>query len=547
MGRRLGDNYAARMSAYRSGAGDSDVSRIATSADAERIAIQTVTKQEAIVIEKRGSALSGKRAKKTRKHCNTRYPSRRKRIGRRLTSLGRKDSVTTKEKDSMAKSRRRSRAAKHRKRDSKGHFIKSSSASEPRRRRRRRHAAESSPNPRRRRRRNPWYGHPRKHAKAARKGWRRRRSHRRASAPRRRRRGITAAGNVRVRRGGRRGRGSPAHIHVHIGPKRRSSRRRHASAPRRRRRSHARRRRYEYTPPSRQLAADSYALSNPLSGGELVLVAITGGLGYALADFAGRYMETTAVSGGSLNAVPAGATVPNNIATAAFPSWQAMATQAGVAAVPLGLSAFVDSPWGRAALQGAGLGAFFALFGGLFKSAMASLLANQALGQQLYADEILAQQAVAAAGGTTTSSATAGFSGLPRGRGVGRPALLRTATIGRGVGTAIASALVPPQSRVPVGVPQNSNPNAIPGAGPANPNPPTQVYAPPGIMTNTGSIVASPPPGTMTPSGPSNGSNCAPCTSTAGGIAGTYGTAQQAIRDESCLGKVPGMYATFPE
>jgi hypothetical protein len=335
---------------------------------------------------------------------------------------------------------------------------------------------------------------------------------------------------------------------VHLGARRSSKRRHHVKPKRRKHRASKKHAMVVH----RQPAAADYTLANPLSGGELVLLALTGGVGYALADFLGRYMETTAAG-----TTPAAGTVqiPNNIATAAFPIWQAMASQAGLAAVPLGLSAMVDSPWARAALQGAGLGAGFALFGSLAKSAMASLLAAQPIGQQCYADEIAAQQYVTNAGTgaattTTTTTTAPGMSGLPR--GVGRPALLRSATIGRGVGAAaMAAALAPPAARVSI----PANPNAIPvgvpvpaaPAGPANPNPTPQVAPPPGIVTNTGSLVATPVPGTPTPGGPSTGPGCAPCSSTNGGIAATYGTAMQALRDESCLGKFPGMFATFPE
>jgi hypothetical protein len=268
-----------------------------------------------------------------------------------------------------------------------------------------------------------------------------------------------------------------------------------------------------------------------------VLVAITGTIGFALADFAGRYMETTAVAAGQpAGSVPAGMTVANNVATAAFPSWQAIATQFGISAVPFIASGFVDEPWSRAALQGMGLGAGAALFGGLFKSLMVSLIGGTALGQQLYLDEYMAQQAVASNGTAATASATSSLSGLPRGVG-------RRFVPGRGVGASAMQATIMPAA---------TRPNVAPPATIAPYNPMSQasgpgIMAPPGIMTNSGDIIASPPPGTPTPGGAQAGASCAPCTSTAGGIAGTYNTAQQAIRDESCLGKVPGMYATFPD
>jgi hypothetical protein len=306
-------------------------------------------------------------------------------------------------------------------------------------------------------------------------------------------------------------------------------------------------------------ASSGYVLSNPLSGGELVLVGITGIVGYGLADFLGRYMETTAVASGQpMNSLPAGQAVGNDVATMAWPSWQSMAAQFGVAAVPGVASAFVDSPWGRAALQGMMLGAGFSLFGGLFKSLMAYMLSSNPLGQQLYLAEIEAQSAVTAAGGTAavgapataapaaTAPAPVGTQGLPQ--GVGRPPMLR-APSGMGqaaapVGAALATA--------PVGGPGRTPPSiAQPGGAPATPI--TQRGIPgqvPGILTNTGDVLPTPAPGAVVPGGASTGPSCAPCTSTSGGIAATDLAAIQAIRDESCLGKTPGghtMYSVFPD
>jgi len=321
-------------------------------------------------------------------------------------------------------------------------------------------------------------------------------------------------------------------------------------------------------------------LSNPLSGGELVLVGITGILGYGLADFVGRYMSTTAVPAGSpANSLPAaGGTqvVPNDVATAAFPSWQSMAAQFGIAAVPGIAAAFVDSPWGRAALQGMMLGAGASLFGNLFKSVMASMIGSTALGQQLYLAEVEAQAAVTAAtpaAGAAPAPAT--LHGLPRGVGR-RPALRDPGPQARGVGqvsTMIApqnnappSAVIPfanpnqaPYSpggpgQPPPGLPGGSTPPSVyvPGGGPTIPvGPPSHpLHHPHGILTNTGDVMSDAPAGTVLPGGPSTGPQCAPCTSTSGGIAATHAAAMAAIRDESCLGALPkgfGMYHSFPE
>ena len=451
----------------------------------------------------------------------------------------------------MPKSRRKSRAARGRKRDAKGHFVKASVAA-PRRKRRRARASETAvATPRRRKRtlKNPWYKQPRRHAKAAKKGWRKRRSaaRRRHAAPtrrvsRRRPRTIVASGRGRARRRGSK-RSTPINIKVSLAPRKRRSSKRRASP--KRHKSHARRRHAHahYTPASHQLAADSYALANPLSGSELLLLGVSGLIGYGLADFAGRYMETTAVAaGGAANSVPTGATLPNDQATIGWPSWQAMATQFGLAALPMIGASFVDSPWGRAGLQGVGLGAGFALFGNIARNAMAQLIGSTALGQQLYLAEYEAQSAATAGAGTQPI----GLSG--RLRGMGRPAIPIGA---RGMGAAISSTAVAPRvsapgtrspAQPPAGVP-SYNPNAPGGGSP----PSSSIPMPPGILSNTGDLLPTPSAGTPTPGGPVAGPQCAPCSTTSGGIAGTYQTAVNAIRDESCLGQIPGPYATFPE
>ena len=104
--------------------------------------------------------------------------------------------------------------------------------------------------------------------------------------------------------------------------------------------------------------------------------------------------------------------------------------------------------------------------------------------------------------------------------------------------------------QAPPGLPRTSVPPAvrqpaIPIGHPSNP-----IMQPPGILTNTGDVLQTAAPGTVTPGGPSTGPMCAPCTSTNGGIAATHQSAMDAIRDESCLGALPtgfGMYASFPE
>ncbi len=275
-----------------------------------------------------------------------------------------------------------------------------------------------------------------------------------------------------------------------------------------------------YTPPSHQLTAGEYTLSNPLSGGELLLVGITGGIFYALADMAGRYMATAPVAtGAAMNSVPSGQTVPNDVAVSAFPSWKTMAAQVAVAAVPGIASAFIDNPWGRAAAQGAMLGAGFNFLGGIFKGVMAMMLNQNALGQQLYLPEIEAQNAVTAAGGSTTAASAGTTTTAPAATGTG------TGRLPHGVGKRFVGRDPGPMAR---GLGQQQTPVAMP------------LVPPPGITTNTGEQLQSSSPGTPIPGGPSTGPMCAPCSSTDGGIASTYDTALAATREDGCLGRFPG-------
>jgi hypothetical protein len=485
-----------------------------------------------------------------------------------------------------------------------------------------------------------WSGHRAGHRKAARKGWRKKRycaPRVSEAAPRRRSRKRRASARDWSGQPGRHSKaaklGWSRRRRAKTVRRRASSRRYHAKP---RRKSSARRSGYRYggrkytkrTSRSHRLPAHhreirpedygpsgafdgGYVLSNPLSGGELVLVGITGILGYGLADFAGRYMMTTPVAAGaSTNAIPPNVTYSNDVATSAFPSWQAMATQAGIAAVPGIAAAFVDSPWGRAALQGMMLGAGFALFGGIFKGLMAQMLGSSALGQQLYAAEIEAQMAVTAGGNfcqagaaavqsnpaqiqaapsATTPAAPVGQSGLPRGVGA-RPMLRRPMDVGphaRGIGQVAPGQIAPPAVAPPTAtmmpVPVANSPLPPPVAPLPNTSVPVVSIPAPiaqggqsrsknasgrggcgdewspvpqpglshpasafqgGVLSSTGDVVQMPPAGTPTPGGPSSGPMCGG----PGALAQTQDLAERTIRDESCLGKVPGgvLFGSFP-
>jgi hypothetical protein len=331
-----------------------------------------------------------------------------------------------------------------------------------------------------------------------------------------------------------------------------------------------------------------YALANPLSGSELALAGFTGLLGYLLGDFVGRYMDTTttgATAPGSVGmlgsaSTPTGAVVPNDVATLAFPSLKASAAQFAVALIPGVAQGYMESPMGRASMQGLMLGAGLAWLGSLGKGFVAKMLANTVTGQQLYLAEIEAQAAATAAAGTatattTTTTSTTGIAGLPR--GVGRGPVRQA-----GVGQATASSFVPagqrtrftqqtispslqnilarqglmavPTTMVPM-VPGNPN-AAPPGTAPPSmvatvPDPENLTSGQPGIMTNTGQVVATPTVAGAAAGHAGNpasaGPGCGPCTSMAGGLAATFDTARRVAQSPGLAGMPMGNYAVFPE
>jgi len=162
---------------------------------------------------------------------------------------------------------------------------------------------------------------------------------------------------------------------------------------------------------------EDMGLSNPLSGGELALAFVTGGIGFALTDLLDRYLATSATP-------PAG--MPNAVAVMTAPGLTRILAQAGFAALPFIGAYFVKQPMGRAALQGLGLGAGIHLVGQLIKSyVMAKALKDNDTGKRLYGDAIAANMLTAAAAGATgatgatggATGATGGVHGLPFGLG----------------------------------------------------------------------------------------------------------------------------------
>jgi hypothetical protein len=444
----------------------------------KRRSLTTVVKRSRIAAKKNPKTRSMMRARKAKRRARdarghfikkkrtaARNPVKRKRAKRSGSKRVAKRRGVTRIKRALGRKRsngRFTRRGKHRVRGyrrkvagrSKKTLVRAHSSYEaaPRKKKRRRSAKEEvmKENPRRRRHRrsgkarrrhNPVMENPRK------------RKHKRRSPRRRARRRSTTTAVMpavvrrRTRKGGRRT--SPAAVKVVVirglsgggrRKKRRSSSKRRKGVHRRKgahRRTHKRRsHRRGYTPASHQLVAASeagffenplggYALENPLSGGELALAAGTAAVGYILTDFLDRYLAvkqylpTTAVAG----AAGYSTTAPSPVNT--VPGMLRIAAQAGLAAAAFAGAHFVEKPMGRAALQGAGLGALTHLLGQLFNHyVMAKIIPTATAGgmiagwQPMYQQEIQADTAATASG-----LAGVGFLGL--GAPAARPRVLQ--------------------------------------------------------------------------------------------------------------------------
>ncbi len=180
------------------------------------------------------------------------------------------------------------------------------------------------------------------------------------------------------------------------------------AAPRRRRRSR-RRHSHAYAPRHRHAYRRRHARRNPFGGGELALAFISGGIGFAVADFVDRYLATYDPSAASppTDRFTGGTngTLANTLNVASPPSILRIGAGVGVTAV-FGLGAYVvKNSLGRAALQGAMLGAGINLFkmlwnayviGNLLKPAATDQATMQkSLGARLYPAEIVAAQNLA--------------------------------------------------------------------------------------------------------------------------------------------------------
>jgi hypothetical protein len=194
-----------------------------------------------------------------------------------------------------------------------------------------------------------------------------------------------------------------------------------AYAPRRRRHSYGGRR--------------AHALSNPMRGGELALAFISGGLGFALADFADRYLATydpSAVAAGTTTAPTdrftggTNGTLANTLNIASPPSLLRIGVGVGITAVPALGQYLVKNSMGKAALQGMMLGAGIKLFSMLWNAyVMGNLLKpastaqadmQKSLGARLYPAETVASQNLAAS--PVPYTAPTGLNAPPRNGGL---------------------------------------------------------------------------------------------------------------------------------
>ena len=171
---------------------------------------------------------------------------------------------------------------------------------------------------------------------------------------------------------------------IRCAPRRRGSKYVCRKSPKRskRRKSSARRRRTTHrrvmTAGPEYIGAAEF-LENPLSGGELLLAGITATVGYALTDFLDRWLAAKELTSGGTAVMSGQAGLTPGMASLSKPGIWRILAQAGAAAVPFLGAYYVHEPKGRAALQGAGLGALIHLGGQLVQHfVIAKLVAGSA-------------------------------------------------------------------------------------------------------------------------------------------------------------------------
>jgi len=354
--------------------------------------------------------------------------------------------------------------------------------------------------------------------------------------------------------------------------KRRSSKRRSGKRRSSHRRSRSMREFYE-----NPLSFEGGYEKNPLlSGGEIATLFVTAGIGYMVTDALDRYMATDATNDAATNA----------LLIQSAPNFKRWGIQAGVSAGFLALAyAFRNNGYGRAAFQGAGIGAGihvvsqFArtfLIGkllGTTKDATSGALSANTTSKalyQMYPDtinaEVADENAILAAGTAATpeqilalqktnaNKLYTGLAGLPVGLGAGP-----SVGVGMTFSPRTGPVMVPINASIPIrgGAPQpgvvtaggsfggdrpQSPPVATGGGGTYQP--PT--YQPP-VASPSGPVATGPmpgmtPPGMPTPVvGPMPG-GCAPCGAETAhaALSSAYGAAMTDTYDQGCLGAPPG-------
>jgi hypothetical protein len=154
--------------------------------------------------------------------------------------------------------------------------------------------------------------------------------------------------------------------------------------------------------------SEEYALENPMTGGEMFLAAVTGGLGILAASGLDRYLatrdQTPAQGQPALTPAEQVASPPGILRVLA---------QGGIAAAAFVGAYFVPQPMGRAALQGAGLGAFSHLVGQAFMTYLVPrFFKSNDTARKMFPAEIAVYERLNPPQATTT-----GQQGLPMGVG----------------------------------------------------------------------------------------------------------------------------------
>lgn len=195
------------------------------------------------------------------------------------------------------------------------------------------------------------------------------------------------------------------------------------------------------------------ALENPLTGGEMVIIAVTGLAGIGSGDLVDRFIATHAFTvnasqGGSMDS-PAIGQVYNYQAVAAPMNWKRWLAGAGGTFVPLAVAAWVvKGPGWRAGFQGVGIGWGLGTLNRGLRDLMTMLLGKTAFGMRMYADEISAANAAKTASTATAVSASVVPVSLA---GVRRGTRLGTHVAGCGCSSCNSTTTTTPPANPPAG------------------------------------------------------------------------------------------------